>query len=66
MIQTNINIEIEVACFMSSFPNTTGVCAGKGKGRTPKEERTCESILGHAVKSRMTVIVKGWGAIGKK
>ncbi|MCI9319549.1 MAG: hypothetical protein HFH05_05650 [Lachnospiraceae bacterium] len=42
--------------FKSNLPNTTGVDAGRQKGRTPKEERTCESILGHTVKNRMTVI----------
>ena len=44
--------------------DAAGARDGKGKGKTPKDEMTCESILGHAVKSCMTVIRFGWGAIG--
>lgn len=36
--------------------DAAGAGDGKGKGKTPKDEMTCESILGHAVKSCMTVI----------
>jgi len=38
----------------------------RGKGKTPKEEMSCQSNLGHAVKNCMTVIrFYGWGAIGE-
>ena len=50
------NIEIEVAFCKSTFPDVTGTNDGGGKGRTPKEEMTCTSNLGHTVNSRMTVI----------
>ena len=36
--------------------DAAGAGDGKGKGKTPKDEMTCESILGHTVKNRMTVI----------
>ena len=39
----------------------TGTEEEKGKGKTPKEERTCISNLGHTVKNRMTVIYKRMG-----
>ena len=42
---------------MSNFSDAAGAWEEKGKGNTPKEEMTCQSILGHAVKSRMTVIL---------
>lgn len=35
------------------------------KGKTPKEEITCESSLGHAVKNRMTVIRCSGGALSE-
>lgn len=35
------------------------------KGKTPKEEITCESSLGHAVKNRMTVIRYSGGALSE-
>lgn len=41
---------------MSTFFDAAGAGEGKGKGKTPKDEMTCESSLGHAVKNRMTVI----------
>lgn len=44
--------------------DAAGAGDGKGKGNTPKEEMTCESNLGHTVKSCMTVTRFGWGAIG--
>ena len=51
-----LNKEIEVAFFKSIFSDVTGTGEEQRKGKTPKEERSCKSILGHAVKSRMTVI----------
>lgn len=48
--------KVEVAFFNSILPDATGAVDRRGKGKTPKEEMTCKSILGHAVKSRMTVI----------
>lgn len=62
--EQNKEIKIEVAFFMSNFSDAAGAGEGRGKGKTPKEEMTCQSILGHAVKSRMTVIRQGWCAIG--
>lgn len=62
--EQNKEIKIEVAFFMSNFSDAAGASEGKGKGNTPKEKMTCQSILGHAVKSRMTVIRQGWCAIG--
>lgn len=41
---------------MSSFSDVAGTVEEKGKGKTPKEEITCVSNLGHTVKSCMTVI----------
>ena len=41
---------------MSSPSNVAGTRAEGGKGKTPKEEMTCQSILGHTVKNCMTVI----------
>ena len=49
-------IKIEVAFFMSTLIDATGAGDRREKGMTPKEEMTCNSILGHAVKSCMTVI----------
>ena len=51
-----LNKEIEVAFFKSSFSDVTGTEEEEGKGKTPKEEMSCKSNLGHAIKSRMTVI----------
>ena len=48
--------EIEVACFKSSSFDVAGTEEKEGKGKTPKEEITCESSLGHTIKSCMTVI----------
>ena len=41
---------------MSTSFDVTGTNEEEEKGKTPKEEISCGSILGHAVKSRMTVI----------
>lgn len=46
--------------------DVTGTDEEEGKGNTPKEEMACASLLGHAVKNRMTVIRVGWCAIGDK
>ncbi len=54
MIQ--LNKKIEVAYFKSMFSDVTGTGEEKRKGKTPKEEISCISSLGHAIKSRMTVI----------
>lgn len=48
--------------------DAAGADEEEGKGKTPKEEMTCESNLGHEMKNLMTVIqstnrVLGWGAI---
>jgi len=51
-----LNKEIEVAFFKSIFSDVAGTEEEEGKGKTPKEEMSCISILGHAIKSRMTVI----------
>ena len=51
-----LNKEIEVAFFKSIFSDVTGTGEEEGKGKTPKEEMSCMSILGHAIKNRMTVI----------
>ncbi len=52
----HLNKKIEVAYFKSILSDVTGTEEESGKGKTPKEEMTCKSILGHAIKSRMTVI----------
>ncbi|GAA6300131.1 hypothetical protein F240042I4_27090 [Eisenbergiella tayi] len=44
----------------------TGTEEEKGKGKAPKEEGAWCPNLGHAVKNRMTVICKRWGAIIKR
>ena len=49
-------MKIEVAFFISTFPDAAGAEEGKGKGNTPKEETVCRLHLGHAVKNCMTVI----------
>ncbi len=60
----NNKIKIEVAYFMSNSFDVTGTDEEEGKGKTPKEEMTCKSSLGHAVKNCMTVIyIFRWGAI---
>ena len=51
-----VNKKIEVAYFKSIFLDVTGTEEGRRKGNTPKDETSCMSILGHTVKSRMTVI----------
>ena len=51
-----LNKEIEVAFFKSISSDVTGTDEGEGKGTTPKEEISCMLNLGHAIKSRMTVI----------
>lgn len=48
--------EIEVACFKSKVPDVAGTEDGMGKGNAPKEEKSCDLILGHAANNRMTVI----------
>ena len=49
---------------MSTFFDAAGADDRLEKGKTPKGEMTCQFLLGHAVKSCMTVIRKiGWGAI---
>ena len=52
----SINKKIEVAYFMSTSFDVAGTDDEEEKGKTPKEEMSCISSLGHAVKSRMTVI----------
>lgn len=42
--------------FQEYLLDVAGTEEGMRKGNTPKEEKTCGSILGHAVNSRMTVI----------
>lgn len=49
-------MKIEVAFFISTFPDAAGAEEGEGKGNTPKEETVCRLRLGHAVKNCMTVI----------
>ncbi len=51
-----LNKKIEVAFFKSISSDVTGTDEEEGKGTTPKEEISCILNLGHAVKSRMTVI----------
>ena len=41
---------------MSTSFDVTGTEEKGEKGKTPKEEMSCASSLGHTVKSRMTVI----------
>ena len=54
---TCINIsKIEVAYFIIIFSDMAGIDEEERKGKTPKEEMSCVSNLGHTVKSRMTVI----------
>ena len=53
---TFINQKIEVAFFKSTSLDVTGTGEEEEKGKTPKEEISCKSNLGHTVKSRMTVI----------
>lgn len=48
---------------MSRSSDVTGTEEEEGKGNAPKEETACALSLGHAVKSRMTVIRSGWCAI---
>jgi hypothetical protein len=43
----------------------TGTDEDKGKGKMPKDKVCCRFYLGHAVKSRMTVINR-WRAIIKR
>ena len=38
--------QIEVAFFMSRFPDVAGTVEGKGKGTTPKEEIPVYQVLG--------------------
>ena len=38
--------QIEVAFFMSRFPDVSGTVEGKGKGTTPKEEIPVYRVLG--------------------
>ena len=52
----SINKKIEVAYFMSTSFDVAGTEDEEEKGKTPKEEMSCKSSLGHTVKSRMTVI----------
>lgn len=52
----HLNKKIEVAFFKSIFSDVTGTEEGRRKGKTPKEEMSCTLILGHTIKSRMTVI----------
>ncbi len=57
MLSYAYNIKkIEVAYFMSTSFDVTGTGEEEEKGKTPKEEISCGSSLGHAVKNRMTVI----------
>lgn len=51
-----LNMKIEVAYFKSIFSDVTGTEEEERKGKTPKEEISCMSNLGHTIKSRMTVI----------
>ncbi len=37
---------IEVACFISTVPDVSGTREGPEKGKTPKEERPDDQILG--------------------
>lgn len=46
---------------MIIFSDVAGICEEERKGKTPKEEMSCASILGHTVKSRMTVIQRWMG-----
>lgn len=55
--------EIEVAYFISTFFDVAGTEEKEGKENMPKEEISCVSILGHAVKNRMTVIRETDGAL---
>lgn len=48
---------------MSNSFDVTGTGEKEGKGKTPKEEITCKSSLGHTVKSCMTVICFLGGAL---
>lgn len=57
--------EIEVACFMSTFPDVTGTEEGKEKGNMPKEEGPYRN-LGHTIKNRMTVIRTSDGALSNR
>lgn len=50
---------------MSTSVDVTGTVEAVEKEKTPKEETTCESSLGHAVKSCMTVIRKRMGRYQK-
>lgn len=51
-----IYLKIEVAYFIIIFSDMAGIGEEERKGKTPKEEMSCVSNLGHTVKSRMTVI----------
>lgn len=55
--------------YKSIFSDVAGTGEEERKGKTPKEERTCCSSLGHMIKSHMTVICttcfgKAWVIIG--
>lgn len=45
MIQVSIML-IEVAFFKSTFVDAAGAVERKGKGKTPKDEKTCDRVLG--------------------
>lgn len=57
-------LKIEVADFKSIFSDVAGTGEEKRKGRTPKDEKSWASSLGHAVKNRMTVTWEG-GALSR-
>ncbi|MBR1930377.1 MAG: hypothetical protein IJ833_02740 [Lachnospiraceae bacterium] len=48
--------KIEVAFFKSISADAAGADEAEGKGKTPKDDISCKLILGHTIKSRMTVI----------
>lgn len=58
--------KIEVAFFKSTFFDAAGADEKTGKGKTPKEERACQSIPGHTVNNCVTVIRISDGALSDK
>jgi len=62
----DVTRKIEVAFFKSILFDAAGAEDEGRKGNTPKEEIVCRSILGHMVKSHMTVIRFTDGALSER
>lgn len=55
VLSSVIEYMVEVARFKSSLWDVAETEEHRGKGRAPKEWNVCSFVLGHEVKSRMTV-----------